>query len=299
MIRKNIRIGMVFLCLSFITTLVQAQDFQKAYRLAEGNKVGIKNVAGDILVKGYDGGEILVTAFKEGRDRDRLTIEDFSSEISVDVRVKYPQDCNCEASIRFEVQVPRALNYNYDGFSTVAGNIKIEEVMGMIRADNISGLIVLRNVSGTIYASSLSGDVTIEQATEIVPTPSSGQSSGRSNGGVRRVERRYLRGDQPNNSVLAKSISGNVKVTLVQLASSNMNQMEFTSLSGNVEVRMPENLGADVEMSTVVGKVETNFALTVVKSEIGIGGSARGRLGDGSRGLKITSTSGNVSLWKN
>ena len=287
MITKSIRIGLVVLCLNMV---VLAQDFQRSYRLAEGSKVGIKNVAGDVLVKGYDGTDIQVTAFKEGRDRDRLTIEDFSSGGSVDVRVKYPQDCNCEASIRFEVQVPRALNYNYDAFSTVAGNIKIEEVMGMIRADNVSGLILLHNVAGTMYASSFSGDVVIERGTE---------TASRSNGRWRRGYRRYFPGDQPAGSVLAKSISGNVKVALVQLANSSLNQMEFSSLSGNVEVKMPDNLGADVEMSTIIGKLETDFPLTVVKSEIGLGNSARGRVGDGSRTLKITSTAGNVSLRKN
>ena len=287
MITKSIRIGLVVLCLNMV---VLAQDFQRSYRLAEGSKVGIKNVAGDVLVKGYDGTDIQVTAFKEGRDRDRLTIEDFSSGGSVDVRVKYPQDCNCEASIRFEVQVPRALNYNYDAFSTVAGNIKIEEVMGMIRADNVSGLILLHNVAGTMYASSFSGDVVIERGTE---------TASRSNGRWRRGYRRYFPGDQPAGSVLAKSISGNVKVALVQLANSSLNQMEFSSLSGNVEVKMPNNLGADVEMSTIIGKLETDFPLTVVKSEIGLGSSARGRVGDGSRTLKITSTAGNVSLRKN
>lgn len=289
MIRKSIRIAFGVLCLNLAVSFVLAQDFQKSYSLAEGSKVGIKNVAGDILVRGYDGSMIMVTAFKEGRDRDRLTIEDFSSG-NVDVRVKYPQDCNCEASIRFEVMVPRALNYNYDAFSTVAGNIKVEDVIGMIRADNVSGVILLRNVSGTMYASSFSGDVMIERGAETLS---------RSNGRWRRGYRRYFPGDQPVGSVLAKSISGNVKVDLVQLTNSSLNQMEFSSLSGNVEVKMPGNLGATVEMSTVIGNVETDFPLTVVKSEIGLGGSARGRVGDGSRNLKITSTSGNVSLRKN
>ncbi len=295
MIQKSIRIGLAILCLTLTTASAVAQDFQKSYRLAEGHKVSIKNVAGDILVKGYDGTDIQVVAFKEGRDRDRLKIEDFSNDNSVDIRVNYPQDCNCEASIRFEVQVPRAFRYNYDAFSTVAGNVKIEEIKGVIRAENVSGVILLRNVSGTMYASSISGDVSIEQATEVA-LPS--DLNGRSGGSWRRIERRYLRGDQPDDSVVAKSISGNVKVNLIQVASSSMKQMEFSTLSGNVEVKMPDNLGAEVEMSTLIGTVDTDFPLTLIKSNIGIGGSARGRIGDGSRGLKITSTSGNVSLRK-
>ncbi len=190
--------------------------------------------------------------------------------------------------------MPRAFSYNYDAFSTVAGDIKIEGVMGMIRADNVSGLILLRNVSGTMYASSFSGDVLIERATETVV-----QVNGRTNGYWRRGYRRFLPSAPSVGSVLAKSISGNVKVTLVQLANSSLNQMEFSSVSGNVEVKVPDNLGADVEMTTLIGKLETDFPLTIVKSEIGLGSSARGRVGDGARTLKIASTAGNVSLRKN
>ena len=120
MIQKSIRIGLAILCLTLTTASAVAQDFQKSYRLAEGHKVSIKNVAGDILVKGYDGTDIQVVAFKEGRDRDRLKIEDFSNDNSVDIRVNYPQDCNCEASIRFEVQVPRAFSKRFASPSPVA-----------------------------------------------------------------------------------------------------------------------------------------------------------------------------------
>ncbi|MBS1809836.1 MAG: hypothetical protein JST84_16865 [Acidobacteria bacterium] len=290
MFRKSVYITFVALCLHLAAGFVLAQDFEKSARLAASSRVSIKNVAGDVLVQGYDGDTILVRAYKEGRDRDRLTIEDFSTDSALDIRVKYPQDCNCEATIRFEVNVPRATSYEYDAFSTVAGNIKIDGAMGTLHADNVSGLILMRNIAGVMYASSFSGDVTIEQASE---------TQTRSNGRWRRGWRRYLPYDQPVGSVLAKSISGNVKVSLNQLDRTNLNRMEFSSTSGNVEVKMPDTLGAMVDMSTTIGKLETDFPLTVVKSEFGLGGTARGRVGDGSRELKITSVAGNVALRKN
>jgi DUF4097 and DUF4098 domain-containing protein YvlB len=290
MIRKSIHVAFVFLCLSFITALVQAQDFQRTFRLTENSKVSIKNVAGDVSVNGYEGTDIRVVAYKEGRDRDRLTIEDFSNGGGVDIRVKYPQDCNCEATIRFEVQVPRALSFNYESLSTVAGNVKVDQAMGMIRAENISGLVHLRNVSGTLYASSFSGDVFIERAAE---TPTRG------NGRWRRGFQRYLPFSNSTGSVIAKSISGNVKVELVRLEGATLNRMEFSSTSGNVQVKMPEGLGAMVEMATAIGQVTTDFPLTVIKNVTGIGASARGKVGDGARELIISSVSGNLSLLKN
>lgn len=290
MIPKSMRFVFVLLCMNWAIAMVAAQDFQKSYDLAENQPVSIKNVAGDVLVQGYDGNTFHVTAVKEGKDRDRLAIEDFSTASKIDIRVKYPQDCNCEATIRFEVQVPRALSFNYESLSTVAGNVKVDQAMGMIRAENISGLVHLRNVSGTLYASSFSGDVFIERAAE---TPTRG------NGRWRRGFQRYLPFGNSTGSVIAKSISGNVKVELVRLEGATLNRMEFGSTSGNVQVKMPEGLGAMVEMATIVGQVATDFPLTVIKNITGVGGSARGKVGDGARELVISSVSGSVSLLKN
>jgi hypothetical protein len=290
MTRKSLRLAFVILSLTLTAAIVVAQDFQKSYLLAEGNQVSIENVAGDILVKGYDGTEIIVTAFKEGRDRDLLSIEDFSTESNVDVRVKYPQNCNCDATIRFEVKVPQAINYNYDAFSTVSGNIIVDNARGVLHTDNVNGMILISNVSGEINASSFSGDVEIEGATE-VPAWSKGHQQW--------DFRWFSPFEQAVGSVVAKTISGNVKVGLIQLDDSSMNRMEFSSLCGNVEVKVPDSLGAEVEMTTMIGKLETDFQLTVVKNAYIPGASARGRVGNGSHELKISSITGNVTLQKN
>ena len=290
MFRKSFGFAGAALLLSLLLQSSSAQDFQKSYSLAENSKIGIKNIAGNVQVKGYDGTEIQVTAVKEGRDKDLLSIEDFSNNGRVDIRVKYPQNCNCEASIHFNVRVPRAFNYDYDAISTVGGNLTIDDVRGMVRADNVSGFILLRNVTGTLYASSFSGDVTVEQAAE---------TATRGNGRWRRGYQRFRPGDLPAGSILAQSVSGNVKVMLSRLDEAGTRQMEFGSVSGNVEVRVPESLGAFVEMTTLVGKVEIDFPLVIIKDVLGLGTSARGQVGDGSRKLKISSTAGNLSLRKN
>lgn len=290
MIPKSVFSALALLCLIWVGVQVSAQDFQRTYDLAENQRVSIKNVAGDVLVQGYDGNTFHVRAFKEGKDRDRLTIEDFSTAANIDIRVKYPQDCNCEATIRFEVQVPRALSFNYEALSTVAGNVKVDQAIGTIRAENISGLVHLRNVSGAIYASSFSGNVHIERASE---TPTRG------NGRWRRGWQRFLPFGSSTGSILAKSISGHVMVDLVRLEGASLQRMEFVSTSGNVEVKMPASLGASVEMASTIGQVATDFPLTVIRNITGIGASARGKVGDGTRELIIASVSGNVTLLKN
>lgn len=264
--RTLLRITFLGLCLSLTSVALWAQDFQKSYRLAQGSRVSIKNVSGDVIVKGYDGEAIVVLGYKEGRDRDLVSVEDLSDGSRVDVKVRYPERCNCNASIRFEVKVPRTINYDYDSFSSVSGNVDVSEAMGTVRAKSVSGQVNVKEVAGTINANSVSGDVAVEQA---------------------------------SGAVSAKSTSGNVRVDLLRLEGANTTRLEFGSVSGNVEVKMPGSLGADVEMSTMSGHLETDFPITIEKKEFGPGRSARGRVGDGARALRLSSVSGNVFLRRN
>src|SRR5689334_11832083 len=102
----SLSFGSAFAVLAIAATCA-AQDFQKAYRVSPGGQVKVNNISGDVVVTGYDGDSVIVTGIKKGRDRDLIEVEDRSGSNSVDVGVKYPKNCNCDASIRFEVQVPR------------------------------------------------------------------------------------------------------------------------------------------------------------------------------------------------
>jgi DUF4097 and DUF4098 domain-containing protein YvlB len=94
--------------------------------------------------------------------------------------------------------------------------------------------------------------------------------------------------------VNASSMSGNVNAGLEQVVGkSNMN---FSSISGNISVSAPANLGALVDMSSASGILRTDFPIEIQERRYGPGRSARGRLGSGQVMLRITSVSGNVSL---
>ncbi len=258
------RLMLVTACVCLSSFVIFAQDFQKSYRLAQGNRVSIKNVSGDVIVKGYDGDAVTVTGYKEGRDRDKLEVEDLSDGNHVDISARYPKNCNCEASIRFEVKVPRNLNLNYDAFSSVSGNVEVDGARGTVHVKAVSGDVKILNAQGAIHADSVSGDVHVERA---------------------------------SGSVSAKSVSGDVKVNLQNIDSDEA--MEFTTVSGDVNVSMPSNLGAEIDMKTLSGDLQTDFGITVEKREHGPGKSAHGRLGEGSRRVKMSSVSGDVKLLKN
>jgi DUF4097 and DUF4098 domain-containing protein YvlB len=253
-------VAVVALCLAAASG-ASAQDFQKSYNLGDGASVNIANVSGDVELKGYDGSALVVNAYKTGRDRDQVEVEDESTPGRVVLRAKYPNNCNCDASVRFEVRVPRSANLNFDKISTASGNLRAEGFTGRLTLSTASGDVSVRQVGGEIKASSASGNVQVADAT---------------------------------GSVNANSASGDVEVELNRIEGGG--DMRFSSASGDVHVRLPSNIDAQVSMSTVSGSIETNFPIEVKTNRYGPGSRAQGQLGNGARTLKLSSASGNISL---
>jgi DUF4097 and DUF4098 domain-containing protein YvlB len=258
-----VRLAFVVFAVLLVPSFVQGQ-FQQSYRLGAGGSINIKNVSGDIKVMGTaEGGGITVTGTKKGRNPEQVEIVDRSSEGRIDISVEYP-DCptGCNASVDFEVRVPRSMNFNFDKLSTASGDVSVESVQGSIKASTASGDVTMKNVSGTIKGSSASGDVNILDVT---------------------------------GEVNASTASGDVNVSIARLEGTG--NMSFSSASGDVEVRLPSNLDADVSLTTVSGEVKTDFPIEVQKDKWG-SGSPKGKVGSGGRMVKISSASGDVSLMR-
>src|SRR5687767_10640290 len=160
---KKTLLGMAFALIALVSAAsASAQDFQKSYSLTSGGQIKIGNISGDIVVTGYDGNAILVSATKEGRDSDKIDVEDLSSGNRIEVRVRYPKHCNCNASINFKVQVPRSISYDFEGISSVSGRVEMQGVTGSVQANSVSGEVRVKDVSGSVNANSVSGSVEVE-----------------------------------------------------------------------------------------------------------------------------------------
>jgi hypothetical protein len=221
-----------------------AQDFQKNYGIPAGGQIRIGNVSGDIKVTGSKNiGTVTVSAYKVGRDRDLVKVEDTGTGDRIDLKVVYPEHGNCDAGVNFEVHVPQGIEYNFERLTSVSGNVEITSVRGRLRAESVSGNVVVKDVAGIVSANSVSGDVDVE---------------------ITRLE--------------------------------GSGEMKFSSVSGNVAVRAPASLDADIEMSSLSGSLKTDFPIEIQERRYGPGRSARGRLGGGANNLRITSVSGRVSL---
>jgi DUF4097 and DUF4098 domain-containing protein YvlB len=258
----NVLAAMTFVGLATVA-VAAADDFQMTYRIGAGGSISIKNVSGNIVVTGYDGDAITVIGRREGEDAHLVEVEDLSSSGSIDLRVRYPRNCRCNASINFEVRVPNSVKYLFRELSSASGNVAVRDVTGDVSARSASGEVDVNRVRGPVDARSASGNVHV------------GDVAG---------------------TVSGHSASGNVDVTITSLDEGG--DMEFESASGNVDVRLPANVDADVAMSTLSGDIDTDFGLEIQESKFGPGKKARGRVGSGAHSLRLASVSGNVSLRK-
>lgn len=263
---KSKLFGMVASAIFFILVMAvaaAAQDFQKTYHPGPQGSVSIRNVSGDVKITGYNGEGITVTAYKEGRDTEMVDVEDLSGGNRVELRARYQQcrNCSINASIRFEVQVPRGSNYTFDKVETASGNVSVEGVTGRFRVSTASGDVLIQNAGGSIHASTASGEVRVKDSV---------------------------------GAVRASTASGNVNVEMARVEGNE--NLVFSTASGNLNVKMPADLDAMVTMSTASGTIRTDFPLEVKRDEYSSSSRARGRLGAGSRLLQLSTASGDVSL---
>jgi DUF4097 and DUF4098 domain-containing protein YvlB len=157
----NLSLILVF-GLGLLVATSAAADFQKSYSIPAGGQIKVRNISGDITVTGYDGQTIMVSATKEGRDRDDVTIEDRSSGDTVDLSVEYPHRGNVSASVNFDIRVPRAVEYNFGRLVSVSGNVQVSDVMGNLQVESVSGDVDVNGVSGVVSASAVSGNVNVD-----------------------------------------------------------------------------------------------------------------------------------------
>jgi len=246
--------------ITLLAGAASAQDFHKQYSTA-GATVIVHNVSGDVIVNGYDGSQVVVDGFATGADRDKVSVEDLSQGDRIELRAHYPRNCECDASIKFEIKVPRSIRYAIGPLSTASGDISVADVTGEVSAKSASGDVKVSRVTGQVTASTASGDVEVDHVV---------------------------------GPISAKSSSGNVTGTLDQLDASG--ELVFTTASGDVRIIAPASLNAEVEIHTVSGSLNTDFPLQITVPRYGPSRSAQGRLGDGSHRVRISSASGNVTL---
>lgn len=135
--------------------------------------VRVNLINGAIVVKGYDGKEVIVETRGEDRSRRRnrsrssesddglkrianvssgVTIEEDANELRIGAQMGHED-------LQLTVQVPRRTSLKLSGVND--GSITVENVDGEVEASHVNGPVTIINVSGSVVAHSLNDDLKV------------------------------------------------------------------------------------------------------------------------------------------
>jgi hypothetical protein len=228
------RIGIfVVLGLVGVAGLARAQQTEASFhwtgRIAPGNWIRVQNLNGGIIVGASGGDNVEVTATKHWRRGD-------PSVVRFETKKYGPGDENvmiCALWGERSSCGSRGYDSNDDDRRTRDNDVSVE-----------FRVLVPKGVK--VAVNTVNGAVSVEGATSDVDAETvNGELAVNTTGG----------------HVNASNVNGGVRATLGHVDGDG--SMRFKTVNGSVTLDVPADFGADVEMATVNGSLNTNFEMTL------------------------------------
>lgn len=215
-----------------------------------------------------------------------------------------------------EIQVPRNSLLTFEGInvelsiSGLHGSTQVELINGELQVSDLRGVVALKTVNGSISADALDGRLTLETVNgSIVDSNSTGSrvSYNTVNGSItsnvrsQRLKAGTVNGDMDLNLATVDELElSTVSGTLeVNTALGDMAQVDMSSVGGRIELVLPAATSARFNVRTAVGGRITNqlSADEAVRENRFINSSElRFPLNGGRADVRISTVSGDVSL---
>lgn len=266
MMRRLLSVALVAAVATPALAQQQQADFRWQGVLAAGGEVSLNNVTGDVVVVPSTTGRVEVVGIKQGNsayfDRIRVDVQATSRGITVCV-LHEADDSSCdERGYRSNGRRDRDRDYDREA-RNLAIRLEVAVPTNLtVSASSVSGDVSVTGAEGDVRATSVSGDVRLDR----------------------------LRA----TSVHATTVSGDLHVRVDQFT--GRGDLKFNTVSGDVVLEVPKQFDADLSMTTVSGKVDSDFQLVV-------GGNSRwdrrgvdGRIGNGGRRLDLNTVSGDLRI---
>jgi DUF4097 and DUF4098 domain-containing protein YvlB len=287
----------------------QTEQFSKTFRVGRTGSLDLTNMAGDVVVTGGTGEDIVIEATKRTRqDSDAksqlqsVTIDAVERAGRVEVRTRYPQNTrDVHVSVDYRVTVPSGADVN---LHAVAGDVHVTNVNGALRLDCVSGDVWVENADRIEALKSVSGDVTVTRGggADVRIATFNGTLTLR-NLKVRSLDASTVSGDVAVTDTAAdravvKTLSGDVDY-VCPLAPNG--RYEFSAHSGDVRLTPTSNTGFEIDANTFSGEIRTTMSITMKEGQLQerhVRHEIRGTYGDGSALVTVKTFSGDVTVGK-
>ena len=238
-------------------------DFNWNGQLSPGQSIEIKGINGEIRAMAGGGSDVVVTAVKSARrsNPSEVRFETVSHAGGVTVCAVYPSPAGEPAN---------ECKAGGGGRSSSRDNDTVVDFTVRVPA----GInFIARTVNGSVDADGLQGAVegyTVNGSVKVTTT----------------------------GSVRANTVNGSIDAAMGRTDSSS--GAVFKTVNGEITLRLPASVNADVHLSSVNGRIRSDFPLTVTGLLEPGSGPRRldGTLGNGGQKLDASTVNGGVSLLK-
>ncbi len=228
----------------------------------------------------------------------RVTIESRGNglDASAALRVRVPAGRTLE--LHLAVGDLRATNVNGRiTLETASADVTVKGSRGSLRVDVGSGDVDVSDNQGDLSLDTGSGNVTVAGSSgdRLSIDTGSGDVTGTD---VRASDLKVDTGSGNvkltggiSGTVALDTGSGEVSITLAR----ELRDVTVESGSGDVTLRMPDGVGADLDVETSSGEIESDFPVSVTRHEHD---HLRGTIGGGGARIRVDAGSGDVRLLK-
>ncbi len=252
--------------------------------------VDLSLISGEIRVVGWNRGEVKIVASSE---RGLIRMDATGSRLALNVR----SDRGRMGDTQYELSVPEGVRVISKAVSgdisvtgtkgeievgSVSGDVEVADGSRRVSASSVSGSVRVQRVQGDLRANSVSGDL---EATQVSGDVSVETVSGELT--LERIASRYVRAETVSGTV---DFDGNID---------NTGRYEFHSHSGDVNLVVPDGMGATISVETFSGGIDSDFPITIgPNAEIGRGRRFEFTVGSGGARITAESFSGNINITK-
>lgn len=268
----------------------QGAPVERAFEVGDSPRLEVDNFSGSVIIHESSEGEIRVRAIKHARrvgDLDRIQVQMSERDGRVEIRTRKPSVMG-NAWVELEIAAPADTDLHLrtgsgrvevsgvgDGaeVSTGSGSVTVQGLSGEMNLHSGSGTVTARDLKGRLKASTGSGRIVIEDTTGEIDA-----HTGTGSIDVRRV----------NGKVQLDTGSGSV-----EYQGTPQGECRFETGSGSISLRMPADLGAEVDLHTGSGSIEVDFGVAGQISRRDV----KGTIGqDNNVSIYAHTGSGNIDL---
>jgi hypothetical protein len=244
----------------------QQNPFRWSGRLSSSQVLEVRGISGDIRAEPASGGMAEVVAEKRGRDADFDAVEIRVVEASDGVTicaVYHPED-HPGGDCDMDGDRDRGDRRHRDNIRvSVDFVVKVPADVEFI-GNVVSGDVEALDLRSDVTAGTVSGDVVVSTT----------------------------------GTARASAVSGSLDI---QMGALDWRDLSFHTVSGDITLRLPESLAAEVEFESLSGDLDSDFDMRLesTRRRRWVGEKVRGTIGDGGgRSLSVNTVSGDVRLRK-